>query len=96
MFPILSSAELRRARSFGELRHYDSGATVVRTGEAGRGITVILKGSVAVMRRDYAGKLTPVVTHGAGGFMGCGSSAISLGARVNKSSSLMGGISTIV
>jgi thioredoxin reductase (NADPH) len=70
MFPLLTAAELARVRSFGELRHYEDGATVVRTGEAGRGITVILSGSVAVMRRSDAGERTPIVTHTPGGFMG--------------------------
>jgi thioredoxin reductase (NADPH) len=70
MFPLLSPAELARVRNFGEPRHFEDGASVVSTGEAGRGITVILKGSVAVMRRDDAGKLTPLVTHSTGGFMG--------------------------
>ncbi len=70
MFPVLSAAELARAKNFGELKHYADGATVISTGEAGRGITVILSGSVVVMRRDDAGKLTPIVTHSAGGFMG--------------------------
>ncbi len=70
MFPQLSAAELARVRSFGEVKHYDDGATVVRTGEAGRGITVILSGNVVVMRRNDAGRLSPIVTHNAGGFMG--------------------------
>ena len=51
MFPLLTEAELERVRSFGELTHYEDGDTVVQTGEPGRGITVILSGSVAVMRR---------------------------------------------
>ncbi|HEY2808210.1 MAG TPA: FAD-dependent oxidoreductase [Steroidobacteraceae bacterium] len=70
MFPLLNAAELARVRSFGELRHYDDGATVVSTGETGRGITVILRGNVVVMRRNDMGKLSPIVTHRAGGFMG--------------------------
>jgi thioredoxin reductase (NADPH) len=70
MFPVLSAAELTRVRNFGESRHYEDGATLVRTGEAGRGVTVVLSGSVAVLRRDDAGELAHVVTHSAGGFMG--------------------------
>ncbi len=70
MFPLLTQAELARVRTFGELKHYEDGATVVSTGEAGRGITVILCGSVAAMRRGDAGTRTPIVTHTAGGFMG--------------------------
>ncbi len=70
MFPVLSAAELARVRAFGELKHYADGETLVRTGDSGRGITVILTGSVAVLRRDDAGELAPVVTHSAGGFMG--------------------------
>jgi thioredoxin reductase (NADPH) len=70
MFPILNAAELARMRSFGELKTYADGETLVRTGEAGRGVTLILSGSVSVLRRDDAGKFAPVVTHSAGGFMG--------------------------
>jgi thioredoxin reductase (NADPH) len=70
MFPLLSAAELARVRTFGELKHYEDGATVISTGEPGRGITVILSGSVTVLQRNDAGRLTPIVTHNAGGFMG--------------------------
>jgi thioredoxin reductase (NADPH) len=70
MFPQLSAAELSRVRGFGELKHYKDGQTLVHTGEAGRGVTVILSGSVAVLRRDDGGALAPVVRHEAGGFMG--------------------------
>ncbi len=70
MFPLLTQAELARVHSFGELRHYEPGATVVKSGEAGRGITVILRGSVVVMRRGEGDKRVPIVTHNAGGFMG--------------------------
>ena len=60
MFPELSAAELARVRTFG-------GAEALRgrrdswcsTGEAGRGITVILQGRVAVMRRDDGGQARP-------------------------------------
>ncbi|MBS0579420.1 MAG: FAD-dependent oxidoreductase [Proteobacteria bacterium] len=70
VFPQLSAAELARVRSFGELTRYADGAQVVHTGEAGRGLTVILCGSVAITRRDDAGGEEPLVTHTAGGFMG--------------------------
>ena len=70
MFPLLSAAELARVRNFGELKHYDDGATVISTGEPGRGITVILSGSISVLQRNDAGRHTLIVTHNAGGFMG--------------------------
>jgi thioredoxin reductase (NADPH) len=70
MFPRLTEAELARVRAFGELAHYADGETVVRTGEPGRGLTVLLSGSVVVTRRDDSGAPAPIVTHTAGSFMG--------------------------
>jgi len=70
MFPKLSPAETDRLRGFGQVRGYAAGEAVLSVGEAGRGLTVVLSGEVAVTRRDENGEDQPVVTHGAGSFMG--------------------------
>jgi thioredoxin reductase (NADPH) len=70
MFPILAPAEVERMRRFGTPRSYAPGEALVQVGDAGRGLTVILSGEVAVSGRDEAGEPQPIVTHKAGGFMG--------------------------
>jgi len=70
MFPTLAPAEIERMRRFGTLRSYGAGDAVVQVGEAGRGLTVILSGDVAITGRDQRGDPQPIVTHHAGAFMG--------------------------
>ena len=70
MFPILGADEIRRMMRFGSIRVYADGDAVVRVGEAGHGLFVILSGSVAITRRKGSGEATAIVTHGAGNFMG--------------------------
>lgn len=70
MFPTLEPAEVDRLRRFGEIRSYGAGEALVKVGEVGHGMTVILAGEVAIIRRDEFGRTQPVVTHGPGAFMG--------------------------
>jgi thioredoxin reductase (NADPH) len=70
MFPVLEPAEIERLRRFGEPRRYAAGATVVRAGETGHGLTILVSGEVAVTWSDENGARHPVVTHEAGSFMG--------------------------
>ncbi len=70
MFPRLSPAEIDRLRGFGQMRRYTAGEPLVRVGETGHGLTVILSGEVAVTRRDPNGADHRVATHGPGSFMG--------------------------
>jgi len=70
MFPTLEPAEIDRLRAFGERRSFRTGDTLVKVGEVGHGMTVILRGRVAVTRRDELGRSQPIVTHGPGAFMG--------------------------
>ncbi|MEI9964653.1 MAG: cyclic nucleotide-binding domain-containing protein [Caulobacteraceae bacterium] len=70
MYPTLTPAEIDRLRRFGEARTYAPGEALVRVGEPGHGLTVILSGEVAVTRRDEGGVSQPIVTHAAGSFMG--------------------------
>src|SRR2546430_16332766 len=70
MFPTLEPAEIDRLRRFGELRSYRAGEALVKVGEVGHGLTVVLAGEVAVTRRDELDRRDAIVTHGPGSFMG--------------------------
>jgi thioredoxin reductase (NADPH) len=70
MFPRLEPEEIERLRRFGEVRCYGPGDALVRVGEVGHGMTVVLSGEVAITRRDPFGHREPIVTHAPGTFMG--------------------------
>ncbi|SEL72670.1 thioredoxin reductase (NADPH) [Roseateles sp. YR242] len=70
MFPTLTMADMARVARFGQLRRYSAGEWVVRTGEAGMGMLLVLTGEVAITQRDSLGHRTPIVIHGPGQFMG--------------------------
>ncbi|WAC73357.1 FAD-dependent oxidoreductase [Roseateles sp. SL47] len=70
MFPTLGMADMARVARFGQLRRYSAGEWVVRTGEEGMGMLLVLSGEVAITQRDSLGHSTPIVTHGPGQFMG--------------------------
>jgi len=70
MFPTLAPAEIERLRRFGVLRSYGAGEALVKVGEVGQGLTIILAGEVQITQRDQSGRSEPIVTHGPGAFMG--------------------------
>ena len=70
MFPVLEPAVIERLRRFGEVRSYPAGAALVRVGDAGHGLTIILAGNVDITEHQDAGPGIPITTHGPGAFMG--------------------------
>jgi thioredoxin reductase (NADPH) len=70
MFPKLDRVSIERLCRFGEQRSFATGEYLVRTGEVGPGMVVILKGEVAVTQHDQLGHEQAIVTHVAGSFMG--------------------------
>jgi len=70
MFPTLEPGEIDRLRRFGTVHRYATGTTVMRTGEAGYGLGVVLAGAVEMSQREDGCETVPIVTHLAGGFMG--------------------------
>ena len=73
MYPQLKPAEIDRLRRFGTLRSYAPGEMLVRSGEAGHGLTVILSGEVEITQHSDGsdgGEQRLIVTHVAGSFMG--------------------------
>ena len=70
MFPKLERSEIERVRRFGELRHYSPAEALARVGSVGHGLIIVLAGHVDISQHDQSGRRTPIVTHGAGDFMG--------------------------
>ncbi len=70
MFPVLDPLEIERVRRFGLVRSYGVGDALVRVGDAGHGLTIILAGEVDVTRHSGSGSVELIVTHGSGAFMG--------------------------
>jgi thioredoxin reductase (NADPH) len=69
MFPRLSDDEIARLSKFGEPRSYQAGNYIVRVGERGPGLMLVLSGQVEVTRRER-GESIHIVTHERGNFMG--------------------------
>ena len=69
MFPRLTDEELARLARFGEPVSFRAGQTVVRPGEIGPGLLLILSGKVEVSQQAH-GAASPIVTHERGAFMG--------------------------
>ena len=70
MFPTLEASEIERMRRFGTMCSYGVGDALVRVGEVGRGLTIILSGKVDITQHDGAHQPALIVTHEAGSFMG--------------------------
>jgi thioredoxin reductase (NADPH) len=70
MFPTLDGGEIERLRRFGAPRAYRDGEALIRVGEVGHGLVVVLSGEVAVTRSRGVGVRELIVTYGPGGFLG--------------------------
>ena len=69
ILPVLSKSEIGRIRVFGEPRHYSRGERLFAIGEDVPGMFVLLKGNVAVRRRDALGHAEPLTELSAGMFL---------------------------
>ena len=70
MFPRLTDEELARLVRFGQPRRFSAGEMLVRVGETGPGLLLVLAGEVEVLQPGKHGGGTHIVTHGHGNFMG--------------------------
>ena len=70
MFPILEPLEIERMRHFGVTRAFGPGDALVRVGEAGHGLGIILAGAVDVTRHHDTASRELIITHHPGAFMG--------------------------
>ncbi|MGA9422497.1 MAG: FAD-dependent oxidoreductase [Rhodanobacteraceae bacterium] len=69
-FPTLNAAAIQRLSRFGTRHAFKDGEALYRTGDHGSGMFVVLSGHVAITQRDGLGRITPVVDHGPGQFLG--------------------------
>ena len=70
MFLQFTDDEIGRLTRFGEPRSYAAGEAVVRVGEVGPGIAVVLSGEIEASQREETGRVRHIVTHKRGNFMG--------------------------
>ena len=70
MFPVLSTREMERLRSFAIPRSYGAGDLLFETGKPSPGMLVVLSGVVRISGRDGRGHDVTVVEVGAGQFTG--------------------------
>ena len=69
MFPRLTDEEVTRLARFGEPRSYRAGEMIVRVGETGPGLMLVLSGQIEVTGNEH-GQPVHIVTHERGNFMG--------------------------
>ncbi|MEO7365835.1 MAG: FAD-dependent oxidoreductase [Sphingomicrobium sp.] len=70
MYPLLKPAEIARLGRFGAPRAFAAGDVLVRSGETGHGLTLVLSGEVDITQHSDGGPQLLIVTHTAGSFMG--------------------------
>ena len=70
MFPRLTAVEIDRMRRFGGCLSFKAGDMLVRAGEEGHGLIILLSGQVEILQHDQTGRRISIVTHEAGSFMG--------------------------
>ncbi|HXV01382.1 MAG TPA: FAD-dependent oxidoreductase [Caulobacteraceae bacterium] len=70
VFPILSATEVERLERFGERRSWRPGEAVVKAGEAGHGLIVVLSGAIEMSLVDETGARSVIVSHEPGSFLG--------------------------
>ena len=64
MFPVLTSGEITKVRSYGDVRRFQPGELLARVGKPSPGMYVILSGRLAVVSRDPLGRAIPVAEYG--------------------------------
>ena len=69
LLPKLTQREIDRLRRIGEVSRRPAGGRLFSAGEPSPGMFVILRGSVAVTRRDGLGHVTPIIEVEAGHFL---------------------------
>src|ERR1700761_87947 len=70
MFPTLEPEEIDRLRRFGRRAVFADGEALIRAGETGHGLVIILQGEVRMTPRSTGAASTFVLTYKPGSFMG--------------------------
>ncbi len=69
MFPKLAPAEIDRLRRFGTVKTWQPSEFLFEAGKPGQGMFVLLRGRVAITRKNALGAEAPIVEHTPGQFM---------------------------
>lgn len=69
MFPVIEPKEIERLRRFSTAATDAEGKSLFRAGEIAAGMFVILKGEVAMTRKDALSRDQPIVEEGPGAFL---------------------------
>ncbi len=69
VFPKLAPAEIDRLRRFGTVKTWPTGDLLFEAGKTGPGMFVVLRGRVAITRKNALSADAPIVEHGPGQFM---------------------------
>ena len=70
MFPTLSPAERERLARFGEKRSFEMGKSLVRAGDTGLGLGLVISGEVEITSTCENGESASIVVHHPGSFIG--------------------------
>ena len=70
MFPTLAPADIERLRRFANDAAYAAGEHIVRAGDVGPGLIVVLSGQIEIVGDGGLGRREVIVTHGPGQFAG--------------------------
>ncbi|MDT9598183.1 cyclic nucleotide-binding domain-containing protein [Sphingosinicella rhizophila] len=70
IYPSLEGVEIDRLRRFASHRRFGAGEMLVRGGEPGHGLAIILNGQVEVYRHGGGTAAQLITTHGSGNFVG--------------------------
>ncbi|MBV9064184.1 MAG: cyclic nucleotide-binding domain-containing protein, partial [Methylobacteriaceae bacterium] len=70
MFPTLTGEDIERLCRFGEPRSYKAGERVVRAGEVGPGLILVLSGKLEAIQGRGLDRPETIVIHGPGQFSG--------------------------
>ena len=70
MFPRLTPPKSIGCAASANCRPFKAGDMLVRAGEEGHGLTILLSGQVEILQHDQTGRRIHIVTHEAGSFMG--------------------------
>ena len=70
MFPVLDASDIARLKRFGELRDYQPGDALMKTGEVASGLYFVLNGKVQVSQGGGYSPRQDIIQHGPGEFGG--------------------------
>ena len=70
IMPVLDAADIGRVRRFGSLRSFAAGEALMKAGDMGHGLSIVIEGKIESFHKNLAGQQGPIVTQGPGGFLG--------------------------